>query len=477
MPALTWALARSSIASRRLGAVDVAGVVGPDRLRPGDDLGDRRHHLAVALAGLLVRPHEAPLHEAQHERQRGGDRERDECQHPVVGEHDAGDEEHQRSVEQPGEAAPREELRQGLDVARDPGDERAAPLLVVVGEAEPVDVPDQPGAQVEQRLLAAGAEADDRLPLGDAGDDQRAGRDEREHADEADANAAVGADALVDRLLEQDRHHDAARRPDGGEQPGDPEPLAQDRRLLEPAADRADRGEAPERLGHSPPPRPTGADDRRGILAVGLERLDQLAVGRAAVHQLLVRAVVDDGAPFEVDHVVGQRDRRRPRRDHQDGGAGERVAQVAEHDPFGLRVERGRRVVEQQQLRPADQRPGQRDALALAAAEADAALADDRVEALAQLGDEAVGAGQPQRRPDLVVGRPAAEVDVLADRAGEQERLLEHHRAGPRLRWPRCRESGPIRPPVSSTSVLLPEPVGPTTATMRPVGHRRRRHR
>ncbi len=79
---------------------------------------------------------------------------------------------------------------------------------------------------------------------------------EREHADEPDANAAFGADALVDALLEQDRHHDAARRPDGGEQPGDPEPLAQDRRLLEPAADRPDRGEPPERLGHSPPPPP-----------------------------------------------------------------------------------------------------------------------------------------------------------------------------------------------------------------------------
>ena len=30
------------------------GVVGPDRLRARDDLGDRGEHLAVALAGLLV---------------------------------------------------------------------------------------------------------------------------------------------------------------------------------------------------------------------------------------------------------------------------------------------------------------------------------------------------------------------------------------------------------------------------------------
>ena len=69
-------------------------------------------------------------------------------------------------------------------------------------------------AQVEQRLLAAGAEPDDRLALRDARDDQRAGGDQRQHGDEADPHAAVADDALVDRLLEQDRHDDAPARAD-----------------------------------------------------------------------------------------------------------------------------------------------------------------------------------------------------------------------------------------------------------------------
>jgi hypothetical protein len=86
------------------------------------------------------------LDEPQHQRQRGGDGEGDEGKDPVVRQHHGGDQQHQRSIEQPGEAAPLEELHQRLDVARDPGDEGAPPLLVVVGEAEPVDVGDQAGA-------------------------------------------------------------------------------------------------------------------------------------------------------------------------------------------------------------------------------------------------------------------------------------------------------------------------------------------
>ena len=93
----------------------------------------------------------------------------------------------------------------------------------------------------------------------------------------------------------------------------------------------------------------------------------------------------------------------------------------------------------------ADQRPGQRDALPLPAAQADASLADDGVEPVAELAHEAVGAGEPQRRPHLVVGVAAAEDDVLADRAGEQERLLEHHRPRPRPRGDVARV-GPDQP-------------------------------
>ena len=116
---------------------------------------------------VVVGRDEVALDDAQHERQRGGDGERDEGEDPVVGEHHGADHHHQRTVEQPGEAAPLEELGERLDVARDPGDEGAAALLVVVGEADPVDVGDQAGPQLVQRLLAAPAEPDDGGALGE----------------------------------------------------------------------------------------------------------------------------------------------------------------------------------------------------------------------------------------------------------------------------------------------------------------------
>jgi hypothetical protein len=52
-----------------------------------------------------------------------------------------------------------------------------------------------------------------------------------------------------------------------------------------------------------------------------------------------------------------------------------------------------------------DHRPGQRQPLALAARERHALLADPGVEAPGQRGDEPVGAGDPQRLPDLLVAR------------------------------------------------------------------------
>ena len=71
-------------------------------------------------------------------------------------------------------------------------------------------------------------------------------------------------------------------------------------------------------------------------------------------------------------------------------------------DALALVVERARRLVEDQDARIGDQRAGDRDALALAAREAAAALADDRVVAFRQLQDEVVRAGELRRRDDAL---------------------------------------------------------------------------
>ena len=65
---------------------------------------------------------------------------------------------------------------------------------------------------------------------------------------------------------------------------------------------------------------------------------------------------------------------------------------------LALVVERAGRLVEDQDARIGDQRAGDGDALALAARQAAAALADDGVVALGQLEDEVVGAGELRRR-------------------------------------------------------------------------------
>src|SRR5207248_3110708 len=68
-----------------------------------------------------------------------------------------------------------------------------------------------------------------------------------------------------------------------------------------------------------------------------------------------------------------------------------------------LRVQVARRLVEDEDLRVREDRPGDGQPLLLAARELDAALADERFVALGQLDDELVGVGPPGRVFDLRV--------------------------------------------------------------------------
>ena len=72
--------------------------------------------------------------------------------------------------------------------------------------------------------------------------------------------------------------------------------------------------------------------------------------------------------------------------------------------------------------------PRERDALALAAREREALLADHGVVAVGQPQDELVRFGRARRGLDLLARRVGpAEADVGGDRVGEEERVLEHH--------------------------------------------------
>ena len=111
-----------------------------------------------------------------------------------------------------------------------------------------MDVLDQPRAQIVERLLAADAEPDHRRPLADGGDGDGGERDQPASDHEVDPHVVVPDDAAVDRLLDQDRHDHPAAGADRRQHPRQRQPLAQDRRLLQPTADRGRRREAPDRL-------------------------------------------------------------------------------------------------------------------------------------------------------------------------------------------------------------------------------------
>ena len=73
--------------------------------------------------------------------------------------------------------------------------------------------------------------------------------------------------------------------------------------------------------------------------------------------------------------------------DDQGGAALHEGVQVIEDGFLGVGVHRGERVVEDENLRPANERPGQGRALLLAAGQGDAAFADEGVETLGELVD------------------------------------------------------------------------------------------
>ena len=332
-----------------------------------------------------------------------------------------------------------------------------------------MDVGDQAGPQVVERLLAAPAEADDRGALGEAGDDEGDGGDRGTSAPtKPTSHAAVVGDALVDRLLDEDRHDDPTGRPDRGEAPRERQPLAQHRRLLQAAVDRVDGREAADRLihcrHHPPPPTASGVG-----LAVGLERLDEGAVAGAARHQLVVRAVVDD---------LARRRGTRPRRRGRSSTAARRPSA-----PSCRRTPRAGWPAR----RPRS--PGRAPTSCRRAAAAPGRRTSARARATRWR-------WPPLRltpRSPTTVSRPcgvsATKSSARASRSASHSLLVVD-----RLRRARCcggssRRTGtppgtrspaaPARlrrgpwsaatsPATISTSVVLPAPVGPTTATMRP---------
>jgi len=158
--------------------------------------------------------------------------------------------------------------------------------------------------------------------------------------------------------------------------------------------------------------------------------LDEAVVRPAARHQLVVTAFFDDPRVLDHDDPVGVAHGAQAMGDDDRRAALHQARERGLHGGFALGVEVRRRLVEDQHARVRDDRARERDPLLLPARELRAALADRGVVAIGEARDEVVRERVLRGGFDLGLRRHGhrAVRDVVADRSGEQDRLLRHHR-------------------------------------------------
>src|ERR1700730_11214867 len=106
--------------------------------------------------------------------------------------------------------------------------------------------------------------------------------------------------------------------------------------------------------------------------------LVQIRVITAASEKFVVRAALDDAAVAQDDDLVGVAHGGGAVRNQNGGAALHDATQAGEDALFGLRVDAGEGIVEDEDARVADDGASDGGALLLSAGERDAALADNR---------------------------------------------------------------------------------------------------
>ncbi|CAN5288336.1 hypothetical protein BH24ACT7_BH24ACT7_07850 [soil metagenome] len=165
-----------------------------------------------------------------------------------------------------------------------------------------------------------------------------------------------------------------------------------------------------------------------------------------------------DPPPVEEHHLVDQGQGRGAVGDDHRGAARHHLRQRLLDLGLDHGVHRRGGVVEDQDPRVAQHRPSQGDPLPLTAGQAVTPLPDHGGVSLGESADEVVGAGQPRRRPDLLVrGVGSTKGDVVPHRGREQERLLEHNRhLAPQLVQRDRAHIDPVEPRHSGVDVVEP---------------------
>jgi len=158
-------------------------------------------------------------------------------------------------------------------------------------------------------------------------------------------------------------------------------------------------------------------------MAVVVARAQQIGVGADRRH----------ATRLEQRDTVGEHDGRGAVGDHEGRRLGHDLAQRVFDERLGVDVECRQRVVEHEHRRPCGDRTREREALALPSRERQSLFADDRVDPVGQVLDEAgLRDGERFAQHRLGIRRPGHEVfpteqHVLADGLREQGRVFERH--------------------------------------------------
>ncbi len=139
-------------------------------------------------------------------------------------------------------------------------------------------------------------------------------------------------------------------------------------------------------------------------------------------------AALDDATPIEHENLRGMRHGRESVGDNEHRTPGQQALDGFLYKPLVLRVERRRRLIEDQQRWVHQQCTRDGDTLPLATGEPSAPLAEYRVVTLRELRDELVRIGRSGRGFDLRLRKPLRRSvrDVGANGVVEQHRVLTH---------------------------------------------------
>ena len=299
------------------------GALAVERLddrHPRDRLGELRRDGRDPRADVGERDVGGGLEPAGDDDARRQHDERDDAQAPVEQEEPADRGEERQRVDDERRQSLVEHVREGVDVARQPGDDPARLLLGEVAERQRREVVEEVAAQVEHDLLADPGQHQPRRRAEDPG--RQPDRDV-EHDVEREPRRVGGLDAVVDRVAD-DRPAEHGR---GGGDRGDEH-------------DEADPPAAAD--GVAPEARQAGAllSGGKGFVS------EQVGEGAAEADQVLRQAALDDAAVPEDDRAVGDEDRREPLAGDQHGAPRDGGTEGRDEVALRLRVDRGHRVVQ-----------------------------------------------------------------------------------------------------------------------------------